>query len=251
MRRKVAILVLFIAVVLTGCGRNSEERVTRSDAADETTANMINSTNIDETSPDKIDTGVKGDDDTTEKSRILIVYFTRADNVKQDDKLDAVSSASITKNGDTIIGNMKIMADYIKETTGGEEFSIKTELSYSQDYDETTDQAKKEQQDDTRPKLISQVENMEEYDIIFLGYPNWWGTIPMPVFSFLESYDFTGKTIIPFCSHEGSGLGSGVSDIEKLCPDSVILEGLAICGSKVNESKNDITEWIDSLGILK
>ncbi len=88
------------------------------------------------------------------------------------------------------------------------------------------------------------VENMNQYDVIYLGYPNWWGTMPMVLFTFLESYDFKGKTIIPFCTHEGSALGTSIRDIKKLCPDANIKQGLAIRGGNVNSSDKAIEDWL-------
>ncbi|AVB75611.1 flavodoxin [Methanococcus maripaludis] len=91
---------------------------------------------------------------------------------------------------------------------------------------------------------------MDSYDTIFLGYPNWLGTVPMAVLTFLEEYDFSGKTLIPFCTHEGSGMGHSESDIAKNCPDAKILNGFSILGSQVTSSKKDIKKWLDNLGML-
>ena len=92
---------------------------------------------------------------------------------------------------------------------------------------------------------------MDDYDVIFLGYPNWWGTIPMPLYTFLEEYDFSGKTIIPFCTHEGSRLGSSVQDITALCPQSTILDGLAVRGGNVSDAQDDVTAWLQELEIIE
>jgi len=92
---------------------------------------------------------------------------------------------------------------------------------------------------------------MNTYDVIFLGYPNWWGTMPMTVFTFLGAYDFTGKTIVPFCTHEGSGMGRSVSNIKKLCPQATVLTGLALHGTHINDSKDKIADWLDKEVIFK
>lgn len=189
------------------------------------------------------------ENEAKESNNILVVYFSRAENVIQDENLDAVSSASINLVDDKVVGNMKILAEYIQEKTSGELFSIQTVNLYSQDYDETTDQAKEEQNNNSRPELITHIDNMDDYDIVFLGYPNWWGTIPMAVSSFLEEYDFDNKTIVPFCSHEGSGLGRGPEDIASLCPTAIIMDGFAVRGSSVADSKSDIENWIDGLSL--
>ena len=183
------------------------------------------------------------------KSKILIAYFTRADNIKIDPKVDATSSASINKKGSSYQGNVAIMADVIKDVTGGDTFSILTTEYYPTRYRDSTNTAEEEQKNNARPKLSSHVKNMKDYDVIFLGYPDWWGGLPMPVYTFLEEYDFTGKTIIPFASHEGSGLGNGPSEIEKLCPKAKVRGGLAVRGSEVDSSKADIEKWIMDLNL--
>jgi flavodoxin len=109
--------------------------------------------------------------------------------------------------------------------------------------------AKKELSNNSRPELTEIVDDMDSYDVIYIGYPNWYGTMPMAVFTFLESYDFSGKTIIPYCTHEGSCLGQSVRDIKKLCPNSRVLDGLAIKGGSVNRNQNDVSAWLHKLGI--
>ena len=103
---------------------------------------------------------------------------------------------------------------------------------------------KREQQNDERPQLATEIPDMASYDVVFLGYPNWWGAMPMPCFTFLEKYDFSGKTIIPFCTHEGSRLGRSVRDITRLCPKSTVLEGLAVRGSSVKSARDDVAEVV-------
>jgi len=147
------------------------------------------------------------------------------------------------------VGNTKVVADMIREITGGDVFRIDTVKSYPRYYTATTNVAKKELNDNPRPELSSHVENMDSYNVIFLGYPNWWGTIPMPVFTFLEEYDFSGKTIVPFCTHEGSGLGRSEKDIAKLCPKATLLKGLAIQGSRVSAAKKDVADWLNKISM--
>lgn len=146
-------------------------------------------------------------------------------------------------------GNTKVIANDIKATVGGDLFEIKTVEPYPTLYTAVVEQAGKEQKVDTRPKLLSAVENMDAYDTVFIGYPNWWATMPMGVFTFLESYDFSNKTILPFCTHEGSGLGRSVRDIQKLCPNSIFGEGLAIRGGSVHRAQNYVTVWLKKMGV--
>ncbi len=150
---------------------------------------------------------------------------------------------------DLKVGNTEVIADMIQKITGGDMFHIESATAYPEDYTETTEVAKNELRAKARPKLTGQVENMGAYDIIFLGYPIWWGTMPMPVFTFLESYDFSGKTIVPFCTHEGSGMGHSERDIVKACPKTTVLEGIAIHGTSASFADSKVSSWIDKLGI--
>ncbi|MDR2179629.1 MAG: flavodoxin [Synergistaceae bacterium] len=149
------------------------------------------------------------------------------------------------------VSDTHIIAEQIHKTIGGDLFEIKTATPYTTDYNALVNQAQLEQRDNARPLLAERVSDMDSYDTIFLGYPNWFETLPMVLFTFLESYDFSGKTIIPFCTHEGSGLGRSVSDIEKLCPQSTVREGLAIRGGKVKSAEDDVTAWLRGLGMIR
>jgi flavodoxin len=143
------------------------------------------------------------------------------------------------------IGNTEVIAKKIRDLVGGDLFEINTIKSYPLNYDETTRVAKDELRENVRPELTDMVDNMDDYDLIYLGYPNWWGTFPMAVFTFLESYDFSGKTIIPFCTHEGSGLGNSERHIKKLCPTAKILSGIAIRGSSVSGADDLVKDWLN------
>lgn len=144
-------------------------------------------------------------------------------------------------------GNSRRVAELIQEKTGGDIFRIETVNPYPTDYNAVVDQAKKEQEYDFRPKLAAQVDDMGEYDVVFLGYPNWWITMPMAVFTFLEEYDFSGKVIIPFCTHRGSGFGQSVDDIMGVCPNSTIIDGIEIMDDE--EVDQQIDMWLDRIPI--
>lgn len=182
-----------------------------------------------------------------ETQKVLIVYFSHANVVG----VDAVSSASLVNSNGESKGNTQIIADIIAENVDADVFEIVTEEAYPSDYNGTVDLAKKEQNEDARPALATHIDNIEDYDIIMLGYPNWWGTIPMPAYTFIEEYDLSGKTIIPFCTHEGSGLGNSVLDIKNACIDSDIVKGLAIRGSNVSSdsARDDVSEWLEDIGM--
>jgi len=188
-------------------------------------------------------------DPAISESKTLVVYFSRVGVTPFDDGVDASSSASINVRDGELVGNMQYLAEFIAEETGGDLFQIITEKEYPVEYRATTDLAAVEQEDDERPALTSHVENMDQYDVIFLGYPNWWGTLPQAVMTFLEEYDFNGKTIVPFCSHGGSRLGRGPQDIATLCPDAQLLDGLAVSGSAVAGAQAEVQEWLSGLGL--
>ena len=146
-------------------------------------------------------------------------------------------------------GNTENVAKNIAEATGFELFEIKTAKAYSEDYDAVLDLAKKEQNRNARPELATHIQDMEQYDTLFLGYPCWWGTLPMPVFTFLEEYDFSGKRIIPFVTHGGSSFGRSLSDMKRLVPNAKIeSNGLSIRGSSASASKSQVTRWLERIG---
>ena len=146
-------------------------------------------------------------------------------------------------------GNTRIIANRIHESVGSDIFEVASVDPYPGDYDAVVAQARKELNEGYRPKLKTKVDNMGSYNVVFIGYPNWWGTIPMPVATFLSEYDLTGKTIVPFCTHEGSGLGRSVQDIKKTCPKSTVQEGIAIRGSGVKQAQNEISAWLRQIGM--
>jgi len=166
-------------------------------------------------------------------SKTLIAYYSR--------KGQNYVSGSIVN---LPVGNTEVVAKKIQSMTGGDLFKIDTVEAYPIDYTETTNVAMDEKRRNARPELTATVDNMDAYDIIYLGYPNWWSTFPMAVFTFLESSDFSGKTIIPFCTHEGSGLGNSERDIKKLCPKANVKSGIAIRGGSVKNSDNMLKSWI-------
>lgn len=146
-------------------------------------------------------------------------------------------------------GNTREIANQIHKIVGGDRFEIVSVDRYPSDYDETVRQARRELDAGYSPKLKSEVENIGLYDVVFIGYPNWWGTIPRPVASFLSKCDSSSKTIVPFCTHEGSRLGRSVEDIARLCPQSKVLEGLAVRGTNVKKAQNEVSDWLQKIQI--
>jgi flavodoxin len=148
-------------------------------------------------------------------------------------------------------GNTREIANQIHKNAGGDIFEIQTIKPYPDDYDAVVKQAKQELKSSEKPALKTKVENIKPYDLVFIGYPNWCGTIPAPVMAFLSQYDFSGKTIVPFCTHEGSGLGRSAADISKYCPKSTLLDGVAIRGGDVKTAQNKVSEWLQKNKITK
>ena len=148
-------------------------------------------------------------------------------------------------------GNTKGIAEEIQEQTGADLFEIELVNPYSSDYNTVLDEAQRDQKAQARPELAVHVENMEDYDTIILGYPNWWASIPMPIASFLEEYDFSGKTIIPFCSHGSGRLGQSLTAIGKLAPDAEMGEALSVHYSGGSSLQEDVAAWLRENGIIE
>ena len=183
-------------------------------------------------------------------SHILVAYFSRVGNTDFPEDVDASSSASIvvTEEGE-IMGNLGFMAEEIASQTGGDLFLIQTVETYPASYDETLDVASDEQAGNARPELVAGVENLGQYDTVFLGFPNWWGGLPMAVYTFLEENDLSGKTVIPFTSSGGGSFARAQSTLAELLPDATLVEGLHVEDSAVTESAAAIEAWLDGLAL--
>ena len=176
---------------------------------------------------------------------ILIAYFTAAEN----SGVDAVSSASYSEVNGKAKGRMQALAEMIQVETGGDLFSIQTEEIYPADGGDLIDYAAEEQSEGARPALSTHIENLDDYDTIFIGYPNWWADLPMPLYSFFDEYDFAGKTIIPFNSHNGSRFSNTISTIEELEPEADVIEnGFTINERNVPDAAGEIADWLSELG---
>jgi flavodoxin len=148
-------------------------------------------------------------------------------------------------------GNTREIANQIHKIAGGDIFEIQAVGPYPNDYDAVVKQARQELDSGYKPELKTNVEDLKSYDLVFIGYPNWCSTIPAPVRVFLSEFDYSGKTIVPFCTHEGSGLGRSVTDITKICPNSTVLDGIAIRGSYVKKAQNEVSEWLRKIKIRR
>ncbi|WP_296320757.1 flavodoxin [Treponema sp. UBA3813] len=143
-------------------------------------------------------------------------------------------------------GNTEVVAEFAQKASGGDLFQIQTVKDYPVNYKECTEVAAAEGRAGERPALKGSLPSIADYDTIILGYPCWWGTMPQAVFTFLESGDFSGKKILPFCTHEGSGMGRSESDIKKLCPKAIVAKGLAVNGSSCHNAEASVKKWLEA-----
>ena len=162
----------------------------------------------------------------------LIVYFSRKGNNYWNGNIKNLAK-----------GNTEIVAEFIQKAVGGDLFEVEAAQPYSEDYYECTERAKRKLSENARPQIKKFADNISGYNNIFVGFPNWWGTMPMAMFTFLEHYDLTGKKIIPFCTNEGSGMGSSERDLAGICSGAEIGKGLAIKGTSAAASEKNVAEW--------
>ena len=172
-------------------------------------------------------------------AKTLIAYYSRADENYFGGAMRYVQ-----------VGNTEIVCNITKELLPADSFKIEMKNPYSPVYMTCIDEAKKDLRAKARPELISMPDSIDEYDTIILAYPNYWGTMPMAVFTFLENYDFSGKTILPLCTNEGSGMGGSEHDIKRTCPGATVKSGLAITGSSAANSKSAVLRWLSANGLL-
>lgn len=230
LRKKLGVLLVSTVLVLqiTGCESSGEADRSAENTAPQNTASSNTET-------------------TADANRILIAYFTAAEN----SDVDAVSSASVVTVDGEAKGRLRAVADMIQAETNGTLFSIQTSVKYPGDGGALIDYAAKEQDEEARPELTSHIENLEDYNVIFVGYPTWWYDMPMILYSFFDEYDFSGKTIIPFNVHNGSRFSGTIETIQEMEPDAeVITDGFTVNERDVAEAAGDVAEWLRGLGIL-
>lgn len=196
-----------------------------------------------ETNSKSGDTSSTPDSDapTNKSKKSLVVYFSTPDNI---------DDSTVVIDGETL-GNTQYMAYVIQEHTGGELFRILPETPYTTDHDALVDLAQKEQQDNARPKIKDAIEDFDRYDTVFVGYPNWWGDMPMILYTFFDTYDFSGKTIITFNTHGGSGFSGTNQTIAELEPNATVTKGLSISRNDIENAEPDIVNWLKGLGYEK
>lgn len=179
--------------------------------------------------------------------KVLVVYFS----VPETDGVDASSGASRVIKDGKLQGNTEYVASVISETTGSDLFEIKTVHTYPGSHKALIDAAKVEIDNNARPKLATHIENLKDYDVVFVGFPNWWYDMPMPLYSFFDEYDFSGKTVIPFCTHGGSRFSGAIKTIRELEPRATVLDGYSVARDRVADSEEGILKWLEKIGMKK
>lgn len=238
--RKLAAIILSSVLVLSlaACGNDQPEGSTAQPASSQTEASA--------STPAADGSEAGAESAAASDGNILIAYFS----VPETDGVDTVAGASrVVVNGE-VLGNNQCIAQLIQQETGGDLFRIETVQEYPGSHDPLLEFAYEEKAEDARPELATQLENLDSYDVIFLGYPNWNADLPMPLYTFLEEYDFSGKTIVPFTTHGGSGFSRTIQTIQELQPDATVVEdGLSISRNNVADAQSDVASWVADLGI--
>ena len=246
-KRIIFLLGSIMALTLTACGSRQQtadvgviERTQQAETSEKTSA----AEGSDDAKMAQNESGSTEADKKMSDSNILIAYFT----VPETDGVDTVAGASRVVTGNDVMGNTQFVATEIQKDLGGDLFAIQTVQDYPGTHEALLDFAYDEKSRNARPDLASHIENLENYDYIFVGYPNWNADLPMPLYTFFDEYDFSGKTLIPFVTHGGSGFSSTIRTIEKLEPDATVIEsGLSLSRNSVANAQDDIKAWTDSL----
>ena len=220
------LLVLAMTLSLAACGSSGNQESTPEPPAsgsgsttEETPAPTGTETPAEEPSEEPAESEMST---TGDSSSVLIAYFSWSGNTEQ-------------------------VAQIIQQETGGDLFEIAPAAAYTDDYNELLDIAQQEQSDNARPELAGQVENWEQYDTVFVGYPNWWSDAPMAVYTFVESYDWDGKTLVPFNTSASGGFGRSLSGLEESASGAAILEGISFTERTLGDAQSEVTAWLDSL----
>lgn len=187
----------------------------------------------------------------TEQGSILVAYFSRFGNTDYPDDIDASTSASVVLDGEKRYGTTEYIAGIIRQSVGGKLHLIETKDSYSEDFDEVTEKNHDEMDKNYLPPLKESDLDISKYDTVFIGYPVWATDVPQAVLSFLEKYDLSGKTVIPFCTHDGYGAGSSYGTVEKASHAGKCLDGLAVEAEDVPSAQDTVASWLDSIGMVR
>lgn len=240
-----AILTAAFLFLLTACGRAQNPQKRQEFPASESTSSQSSDRMPqDAAEAEEEAEPVEGAAEEKEGTGVLVAYFSWAENAILEEEVDAVASPSVL-----VPGNVQQLAGWVQEATGGDLFSIRVTEPYSSDWDACLERANQERGEDARPALVEQVENLDQYDTVFLGYPNWWYGVPMALLSFLEENDLSGKQIYLFCSHGTGGLASSVEIITEAVPEAMISDTIFDCyEEEASSSEEAIKNWVAELG---
>lgn len=237
----IIVVILVIALMVLGMWymSNNEENNNQVSNNRVNTSSVVNSSNTNNTNSEN----------EADEQKILVAYFSLPETNDPNNMNEDEENSTVIVNGE-VLGNTQYVAQLISENTGADIFRIEAKEDYPLEHDVLVDRALEEQNEDARPEIKETVSNMDDYDIVFLGYPNWWGDMPMIIYTFLEQYNFEGKTIVPFNTHGGSGLSSTVSTItEKLPNSNVISNAFTLSRNNMEEAPKEVESWLEEIGL--
>lgn len=240
----ISLLSLLLVFSIVGCGSNQTVQMT------ENSMEEMGTQTVTEESQSEPSEGIKNVESVENENSILIVYFSRWGNTDYPDDVDATTSASLVIDGEHF-GTTEYVARMIQKTIGGDIHLIETMTPYTADFDELRDVNHKEMSNNTLPELKESNLDIAKYDTVFVGYPVWATDVPQAVTSFLNQYDLSGKTVIPFCTHDGYSAGDSYRTISDASKAEKMLDGFAIEAKDVPDSQNAVTEWLNSIGVSK
>ena len=251
MKKVTAVLMsIFLSFGLAACGSTQDDRkpeaIDRMVESVETEPSAQPETEIPE---ENIDVNTEENSGSAE-GKALVVYFSMPETSDPDNMTQEEDNSVVVIDGE-VLGNTQYVAYVIQENTGADIFRIEPETPYPTDHDTLVDLAAQEQEDNARPAIKGNIEDLGQYDTVFVGFPNWWGDMPMILYSFFDAYDFSGKTVIPFNTHGGSGVSSTISTIAELEPDADVREdGFTVSRNNVQDAEPDILAWLSDLGYI-
>lgn len=248
-----AILCTGMVLALSACGSTTQPSSSTVGAPAPSSTASSQAAPASSTAPESSSASVSSASttDTTpapQSNKTLVVYFSLPETTKTEGLTEDEENSVVVVDGEAL-GNTQYVAYLIAENTGADLFRIEPKTPYTTEHDALTDLAKQEQNQKARPELLANVENLSQYDTIFVGYPNWWGDMPMILYTFFDENDFSGKTIIPFNTHGGSGFSSTIGTITELEPNATInQEGFTVSRGSVQDVEPDIISWLSGLG---
>ncbi len=245
--KKIAAIILSAIIILSLAACSSDGQQGESSPAPSSSSSQTPSPSA-SSNTNESTVGETFQEEETDGGNILIAYFS----VPETDGVDTVAGASRVVVDGEVLGNNQYLAYLIQQEVGGDLFRIETVQEYPGSHDTLLDFAYDEKAENARPELATQIQNLDNYNVIFLGFPNWNSDLPMPLYTFLEEYDFSGKTIVPFTAHGGSGFSRTIQTIEELQPNATVVEdGLSISRNSVADAQSDVTSWISELDVIQ